>query len=69
MLFIEFEPITFATMYEDVDGDRDVMRRYTFDGERLVGISMLNAEYRLGSENPSPMAIRQLAEQLVTQYG
>lgn len=69
MLFIEFEPIDFGTYYMDVDDDRDVIRRYSFEDDRFVGISMMNAEYRLGSDNPSPAAIRQLAENLVARYG
>ena len=69
MLFIEFEPIAVETYYTDVNDDRDVMRRFTDAADRFVGISMVNAVYRLGSEKPRPEAIRQFAEQLVARYG
>ena len=69
MLFILFEPLGEGGIYRTVPEDRHVMRRYRLDDDRLFGISLLFASRRLGSENPSPEAIRQLAEQLVTQYG
>ena len=69
MLFILFEPLGEGGIYRAVPEDRHVMRRYRLEDDRLFGISLLFASRRLGSENPSPKAIRQLAEQLVTQYG
>ena len=67
-LFIEFEPITVETSYEDVDGARFVMRRFTVDDDRLVGISVYLASLVFGTEEPGPAAIRQLAEELVARY-
>ena len=69
MLFIEFEPITAETIYEDVEGARFVMRRFTVADERQVGISVYLASHVFGTEEPTAAAIRQLAEELVGRYG
>ena len=68
MLFVEFEPITAETIYEDIEGARFVMRRLTVADDRLVGISVYLASLVFGTEDPSPAAIRQLAEDLVARY-
>ncbi len=68
MLFIEFEPIAEYTYYTEVDDDRYIMRRYTCDGDRLVGISVQFPTCYLGTEEPTPAALRQLATDLVARY-
>lgn len=68
MLFVLFEPLSEGGSYRAVPEDRHVMRRYRLEDDRLFGISLLFASRRLGSENPSPRDIRQLAEQLVVKY-
>lgn len=69
MLFVLFEPLGEGGVYRTVPEDRHVMRRYRLADDRFFGISLLFASRRLGSENPSPEAIRQLAGQLVVKYG
>lgn len=69
MLYILFEPVTGSTFYEDVPEIPGVMRRYSMDDERLVGISVHDVENRLPSDTPQPEAIRQLARSLVEQLG
>lgn len=69
MLFILFEPLGVGGIYRSVPEDRHVMRRYRLDDDRLFGISLLFASRRLGSENPSLDVIRELATQLVIEYG
>ena len=44
------------------------MRRFRVDDDRLVGISVYLASLVFGSDNPTPAAIRQLAEDLVARY-
>ena len=68
MLFIEFEPIAETTYYIEVDDDPYILRRCTCDGDRFVGISVQFPTRQLGTEEPSPAAIRQLAEELVARY-
>ncbi|MCY3934849.1 MAG: hypothetical protein OXG09_02485 [Chloroflexi bacterium] len=68
MLFVLFEPLGDGGSYRAVSEDRHVMRRYRLADDRLFGISLLFASRRLGTENPSPQAVRQLAEQLVARY-
>ena len=68
MLFIEFEPIAEYTYYTEVEDDPYIMRRYTRDGDRLVGISVQFPTRQLGTVEPSPAAIRHLAEELVARY-
>ena len=69
MLFIEFEPIAETTYYTEVDDDSYILRRYTCEGDRFVGISVQFPARQLGTENPKPAAIRKLAEELVARYG
>ena len=69
MLFILFEPLGAGGIYRSVPEDHHVMRRYRLDDDRLFGISLLFASRRLGSENPSHDVIRELATQLVIEYG
>lgn len=69
MLFILFEPLGAGGIYRSVPEDHHVMRRYRLDDDRLFGISLLFASRRLGSENPSLDVIRELATQLVIEYG
>jgi hypothetical protein len=67
MLYILFEPITGATFYEDVPNMPGVMRRFTLDDERLVGITVHAVQDRLAANHSQDKALRQLTQTLVEQ--
>jgi hypothetical protein len=66
MLFILFEPVEGFTYYDENTGLRGVMIRYDAQ-DRVVGISAHYIPERLGTENPTDDALRQLVLDLIQQ--
>ena len=68
MLFVLFAPLQGHDYYETT-ADPDLLLRYTEKGARLIGLSLHNPLPRLNGAPATPVALRQLAEELVGRWG
>ncbi len=68
-LHIFLEPVVDETFFVSLQHQPDIFLRLRCWGSKFVGISRKPASPRLGAKSPAPDAMRQLADELVLQYG
>ena len=68
-LHIFLEPVVDETFFVSLQHQPDIFLRLRCWGSKFVGISRKPASLRLGTNVPTRNAMRQLADELVLQYG
>ncbi len=69
VLHIFLEPVVDETFFVSLQHQPDIFLRLRCWGSKFVGISRKPASPHLGTKSPAPDAMRQLADELVAQYG